>query len=61
MWPQTLLMQIWYIDMSEVGWVAAANSVFPVSSFVRLKFNQTQKPEGTKNQLEPSLCNGHNF
>jgi hypothetical protein len=41
-------MQIWCIDMSMVGRVAAANSLFPVSNYVRLKFNQTQKPEETK-------------
>jgi hypothetical protein len=54
-------MQIWYIDMSMVGMVAAADSLIPVSSFVRLKFNQTQKPEETKNYMEPAVCNGHNF
>jgi len=49
LWPQPLLMQIRYIDMSMVGRVEAANYLFHVSSFVRLKFNQTQKPEETKN------------
>jgi hypothetical protein len=47
--PQPLLMQIWFIDMSMVGRVATGNSLFPVSNYVRLKFNQTQKPEETKN------------